>query len=60
VTKDWRKLHNVELHDFQSSQNEISITKSRTVCWVGHVERIGRKINKYKFLIAKPRGKRPL
>ena len=60
MTGDWRKMPNGELHEIHSTPNVIKITTSRTVGWAGHVARIGRKINKYKVLIANPKGKRPL
>ena len=34
VTREWRKLHNVELHDLQSSNN-VRVTKSKRVSWAG-------------------------
>jgi hypothetical protein len=36
----WRKLHNEELHNLHSSPNIITMIKSRTVRWVGHVARM--------------------
>jgi hypothetical protein len=35
VTGEWRKLHNVELHDLYSSPNAIRIIKSRRMRWWG-------------------------
>jgi hypothetical protein len=43
VTREWRKLHNKELHDLYSSPSIISIIKSRRMRWVGHVARMGRR-----------------
>jgi hypothetical protein len=37
VTGDWRKLHNLGLHNLYSSQNIIRMTKSRRMRWAGHV-----------------------
>jgi hypothetical protein len=37
VTKEWRKLHNEELHDFYSSPSIIRIMKARTMRWARHV-----------------------
>jgi hypothetical protein len=37
VTREWRKLHNEELHDLYSSPSIIRIIKSRQVRWAGHV-----------------------
>jgi hypothetical protein len=41
VIKDWRILHNEELHNLYSSQ--IRMTKSRRMKWARHVERMGRR-----------------
>jgi hypothetical protein len=43
VTGGWRKLHNEELHSLYSSQNIISMNKSRRTRWEGH-EGIGGRI----------------
>jgi hypothetical protein len=48
VTGEWRKLHNKELHDLYSSPN-IIIIKSRRMRWVGHVARMGKKRNMYRY-----------
>jgi hypothetical protein len=55
VTGEWRKLHNVELHDLYSLQSIIRITKARRMKWAGHVARMGEK-NAYRLLV----GKKPL
>jgi hypothetical protein len=38
VTREWRKLHNEELHDLQSSPSIIGIIKLRRT---GHEARMG-------------------
>jgi hypothetical protein len=38
ITREWRKLHNEELYDLDSSNNFVRVTKSR---WAGHVARMG-------------------
>jgi hypothetical protein len=43
VTREWRKLHNKELHDLYSSPSIISIIKSRRMTWAGNVARMGRR-----------------
>jgi hypothetical protein len=48
VTREWRKLHNEELHELYSSPSIIRIMKSR------------EKMNEYRLLVGKPEGKRPL
>jgi hypothetical protein len=60
VTGDWRKLHKEELHDLYSSPSIIRIMKSRRMRWMGHVARMGEKMNAYRLLVGNPEGKRPL
>jgi hypothetical protein len=60
VTREWRKLHNKELHDLYSLPSIIRIMKSRRMRWAGHVARMGEKRNAYRLLVGKPEGKRPL
>jgi hypothetical protein len=43
VMGEWRKLHNMKLHDLYSSPSIIRIIKSRRMRWVGHVARMGRR-----------------
>jgi hypothetical protein len=57
---EWRKFHNKELHDLNSSPSIIRIIKSRRMRWAGHVARMGEKRNVYRLLVGKPEGKRPL
>jgi hypothetical protein len=60
VTGEWRKLHNEELCDLNSSPSIIRIIKSRRMRWAGHIARMGKKRNAYRLLVGKPVGKRPL
>jgi hypothetical protein len=60
VTRDWRKLHNEELHNLYSSPNIIRMIKLRRMRWAGHVARKREKRNAYRILVGKPEGKRPL
>jgi hypothetical protein len=60
VIGEWRKLHNEELRDLNSSPIIIRIIKSRRMRWVGHVARMGEKRNAYRLLVGNPEGKRPL
>jgi hypothetical protein len=38
MTGDWRKMHNVELHNFLSSKNTsiVRVLKLRKMRWVGY------------------------
>jgi hypothetical protein len=56
VTREWRKLHNEELHDSYSLPSIIRMIKSRRMRWAGHVARIREKRNAY-VIGGKARGK---
>jgi hypothetical protein len=43
VMKEWRKLHNEELHNLFSSPDIIRHIKSRRLKWAGHVARMGEE-----------------
>ena len=60
VTREWRKLHNEELNDLNSSPNIGRVIKSRRMRWAGHVARMGQGRGVYRVLVGKPEGKRPL
>jgi hypothetical protein len=57
VTGEWRRLHNEELNDMNSSPNIIRVNKSR---WTGHVARKGDMRGAYKAFVRRPERKRPL
>jgi len=42
VTREWRKLHNEELHDLYCLPNIVRVIKSRRMRWAGHVAHMGR------------------
>jgi hypothetical protein len=42
VTREWRKLHSVELNDMYSP-NIFLVIKSRRMGWAGHVARMGER-----------------
>jgi hypothetical protein len=56
VTGEWRRLHNEEFNDLNSSSNIIQVIKLRRMCWVGHVARIGEKRGAYRILVGRPEG----
>jgi hypothetical protein len=60
VTREWRKLHNGELHNLYSTPDIIRHIKSRKMMWARHVTRMGEGRNVYRVLVGKPEGKRPL
>ena len=43
ITRQWRELHDEELHDLYSSPNVIPEMKSRRLRWAGHVACMGEK-----------------
>ena len=58
--RDWRSLHNEELHSLYRSPNIVRVIKSRRLRWAGHVDRIEESRSAFKMLTGKPTGKRPL
>jgi hypothetical protein len=52
---DWRKLHNVELHNLYCSPSIIRMIKSRRMRCAGHVARMGEKRNACRILVGKSR-----
>jgi hypothetical protein len=43
VTRGWRKLHNEERHNLNSSPSIVRKMKSRNMRWAVNVARIGRR-----------------
>jgi hypothetical protein len=60
VTGEWRKLHNEELHNLNSSPDIIRQIRSRRMRLAGHVTRMGEEKKVYKVLVGKAEGKRLL
>jgi hypothetical protein len=50
VGKDWRKLHNKELHNLHSSLNTVRVITSSRMRWVRHATFIEKMKNIYKIL----------
>ena len=53
VTGEWRKLHNDEHHDLQSSSNVQKVSKLRKMKWAGHVGRMDKNTNVERVLMGK-------
>jgi hypothetical protein len=51
VTGEWRKLHNKELPDLNSSPSIIRIIKSRRMRLAGHVARMVENSNPYRIMV---------
>jgi hypothetical protein len=43
VIREWRKLHNEELHDLYSSLNIVRVINSRKMRWSSYVARKGER-----------------
>jgi hypothetical protein len=43
VTGEWRKLHNEEFTNQDTSPNIVRVIKSRRTRWAGHVPGMGRE-----------------
>jgi hypothetical protein len=56
-TGGWRRLHDEELKDLQSSSIIVRAIKSRTMRWTGHVARLGKRRGVYRVLVGNPEGK---
>jgi hypothetical protein len=59
VTGEWRRLHNEELNDLNSSPNIVRVIKSRRMRWAVHVARMGDGVGAYRILVGRPEGRRP-
>jgi hypothetical protein len=53
VTREWRKLHNVELNDLYCPTNIIQVIKWRRIRWMGHASGTGERRGVYRVLVAK-------
>jgi hypothetical protein len=58
--REWRQLHNGELHNLYLSPDTIKQIRSRRMRWVGHVAHMGEEREVYKVFVGKLKGKRPL
>ena len=57
--REWRRLHNEEVHSMYRSLNIFRVIKCRRLRWVGHVTRMEEGRTAFKILTSKPTGKRP-
>jgi hypothetical protein len=57
VARDWRRLHNEELHNLYASPYIIMVIKSRRMRWKGHVARMGDITNAYNIVIGILKGR---
>jgi hypothetical protein len=53
ATGEWRRLHNEELHDQQSSPNIIRVIKSRVMRQEGNVAHMGEERGAYRIFVAR-------
>jgi hypothetical protein len=60
MTGVWRKFHNEELHDLNSSPIIVRVIKSRSMRWAGNVTRMEEGRDVYRVLVGKPKEKRYL
>jgi hypothetical protein len=57
VTRGWRKLRNMVLHNLYSSPNNIGMVRL-WMRWAGHVVPMGEMKDAYSILVRKPKVKR--
>jgi len=60
VIGEWRRQHNEELNDLDSSSNTVQVIKSRRMRWARHVAHMGEERGVYRVLLGKPERRRPL
>jgi hypothetical protein len=60
ILESWRKLHNDDLYSLYSTPNIVRVIKSSRIMWAGHVARMGEGRGVYRFLVGRPKGKKPL
>ena len=59
VIGEWRRQHNEELNDLDSSSNTVQVIKSRRMRWARHVAHMGEERGVYRVLLGKPERRRP-
>jgi hypothetical protein len=58
--KEWRRLHNAEIHELPSSTNIIWVIKSRRMRCAGNVARVWERRDAYRDLVGRRERRRPL
>ena len=58
--REWRKLHNEELKDLDSTSSVVRVIKSRRMRWERHSACMGERKVVHSVFMGKPEGKRPL
>jgi len=51
VTREWRRLHKVELYDLHCSISTVWVMKSRRMGWARHVAGMGERRVSYRVLV---------
>lgn len=57
ITRNWRKLHNEDLHKLCSSPCILTMVKLRSMSLADHVVRMEDNMNAYMLLVGEPEGK---
>jgi hypothetical protein len=57
LKREWRKLHNDELHNVYSSSSVMRMVKSRRMGWEGHIARKERKLVHVGYLWESQKGR---
>ena len=60
VTGEWRRLHNAEIYAVYASPNTLRVIESRRLRCAGHVASMEATEGKYRILVGKPEGWKPL
>jgi len=56
VRREWRKLHNEELNDLNSSPKILRVIKLKRMRWAGHVARMGDLRGLYRIFSGETAG----
>jgi hypothetical protein len=56
ITRNWRRLHDKNLHDLQYTTNTFGVIISRRTRWTGRVARMVKRSDAYGVLVGKRKG----